>query len=408
MTFPVDPMESPQDAPIQTFAPKRFLLRLQAGVLVLNLFVILMAGISIYKGLRNRRDQAIATAQNLSLVLDRYVAETFSKADLAVLAVKEEVERVGLDSARARPDLDAFIRRQHERVPELLAIRTTDAQGVVDHGSGVGSNASVNLSDREHFIRLRDVPGAGLVVSKPLMGRLTGTWVIVLARRIERPDRSFAGMAHAVISLDQFTKAFSALDVGARGSVALRDLDLGLIARHPESVSAGTAIGQTFVSPEFMAFAQSGRSIGTYRAVTPFDHIQRTFAIRRVSGHPFFILVGLADRDYLADWRQDVALEVLEVLLFTCLILAASWMVRRAWVRQQAVQARLEALLAEVRTLGGMLPICSHCKKIRDDKGYWNQIEAYLNEHTDAEFTHGICPDCAKEVFPKSGKHTAI
>jgi hypothetical protein len=110
-------------------------------------------------------------------------------------------------------------------------------------------------------------------------------------------------MAHAVISLDQFTKAFSALDVGAHGSVALRDLDLGLIARHPEPVSAGTAIGQKFVSPEFMAFAQSGGSIGTYRAITPFDHIQRTFA----------------------------------------------------------------------------------------------------------EFTHGICPDCAKEVFPRSsGKHTAL
>jgi hypothetical protein len=401
-------MEPSQDAPIQTFAPKRFLLRLQAGVLILNLFVILMAGISVYKGLRNRRDLAVATAQNLSLVLDRYVAETFSKADLAVLAVKEEVERVGMDSARGRQDLDAFIRRQHERAPELLAIRTTDAEGVVDHGSGVGSNASVNLSDREHFIRLRDVPGAGLVISRPLMGRLTGTWVIILARRIERPDHSFAGMAHAVISLDQFTRAFSALDVGPHGSVALRDLDMGLIARHPEPVSAGTAIGQRVVSPEFVAFAQSGRGAGTYRAITPFDHVERTFAIRRVSGQPFFILVGLADRDYLADWRRDVAQEVMEVLLFTCLTLVASWMVHRAWVRQQAVHARLEALLAEVKTLGGMLPICSHCKKIRDDKGYWNQIEAYLNEHTDAEFTHGICPDCAKEVFPKSGKHKPI
>jgi hypothetical protein len=398
-------MEPSQDAPIQTFAPKRFLLRLQAGVLILNLFVILMAGISVYKGLRNRRDLAVATAQNLSLVLDRYVAETFSKADLAVLAVKEEVERVGMESARARPDLDAFIRRQHGRAPELLALRTTNAEGVVDHGSGVGSNASVNLSDREHFIRLRDVPEAGLVVSRPLMGRLTGTWVIILARRIERPDHSFAGMAHAVVPLDQFTRAFSALDVGPHGSVALRDLDLGLIARHPEPVSAGTAIGQKLVSPEFMAFARSGRSAGTYRAVTPFDHIQRTFAIRRVAGQPFYILVGLADRDYLAEWRRDVAQEVLEVLLFTCLTLFASWMVHRAWVRQQAVHAHLEALLAEVKTLGGMLPICSHCKKIRDDKGYWNQIEAYLNEHTDAEFTHGICPDCAKEVFPRSGKH---
>ena len=400
-------MEYRQDAPIQTFAPKGFLLRLLVGVLVLNLFVLLMAGISIYKGLRNRRVQAVATAQNLSLVLDHYVAETFSKADNAVLAVKEEAERVDMDSPRGRQELDAFIRRQQERAPELLAIRTTNAQGVVDHGSGVGSHASVNLSDREHFIRLRDVPEAGLVISRPLLGRLTDTWVIILARRIERPDHSFAGMAHAVISLDQFARAFSALDVGPHGSVALRDLDMGLIARHPEPGRAGTAIGQRVVSPEFVAFAQSGRSTGTYRAVTPFDHVQRTFAIRRVSGQPFFILVGLADRDFLTDWRRDTAQELMEVLLFTCLTVAGSWLLHRAWLRQQATQEHMGRLLAEVKTLGGMLPICSHCKKIRDDKGYWNQIEAYLNEHTDAEFTHGICPDCAKEIFPNSGRHTA-
>jgi len=405
----MDPMAPPQDHPIQIFAPKRFLLWLQAGVLVLNLFVVLMAGISLYKSHRNREDQAVATAQNLSLVLDRYVGEIFSKADLAVLAVKEEAERLAAGPVQGQQHLDAFIRRQHERTPEILALRTTNAQGVVDHGSGAGAKAAVNLSDREHFIHLREVPEAGLVVSKPLMGRLTGTWVIVLARRIERPDHSFAGMAHAVISLDQFTRAFSALDVGARGSVALRDLDLRLIARHPEPVSAGTAVGQRVVSPEFLAFAQSGRSVGTYHTVTPFDHVKRIFAIRRVSGQPCYIVVGLADQDFLAEWRGDVMQETLEVLLFICLTLAASWLMHRAWVRQRAAHARLEALLAEVKTLGGMLPICSHCKKIRDDKGYWNQIEAYLNEHTDAEFTHGICPDCANEVFPgRSGRTPSV
>ena len=95
--------------------------------------------------------------------------------------------------------------------------------------------------------------------------------------------------------------------------------------------------------------------------------------------------------------------------LFTCLTLVTAWLTYRSWLRQQATQENLEQLLAEVKTLGGMLPICSHCKKIRDDKGYWNQIEAYLNEHTDAEFTHGICPDCAKEVFPRSsGRNTTL
>jgi hypothetical protein len=60
----------------------------------------------------------------------------------------------------------------------------------------------------------------------------------------------------------------------------------------------------------------------------------------------------------------------------------------------------LKDALAQVKTLSGLLPICSHCKKIRDDKGYWNQIESYIHKHSDAEFSHGICPECAKKYYP--------
>ena len=61
---------------------------------------------------------------------------------------------------------------------------------------------------------------------------------------------------------------------------------------------------------------------------------------------------------------------------------------------------KLESALEEVKKLSGLLPICSYCKKIRDDSGYWNQIEAYLTKHSDAQFSHGICQECAKKYFP--------
>jgi membrane-associated sensor protein len=59
----------------------------------------------------------------------------------------------------------------------------------------------------------------------------------------------------------------------------------------------------------------------------------------------------------------------------------------------------LQDALAEIKTLSGMLPICSHCKKIRDDKGYWNQIEAYIRRHSEAEFSHSICPECQEKYY---------
>jgi len=60
----------------------------------------------------------------------------------------------------------------------------------------------------------------------------------------------------------------------------------------------------------------------------------------------------------------------------------------------------LQEALSKVKTLSGMLPICSSCKKIRDDKGYWNQIESFFLTHSEAQFSHGLCPDCMKKLYP--------
>jgi hypothetical protein len=75
---------------------------------------------------------------------------------------------------------------------------------------------------------------------------------------------------------------------------------------------------------------------------------------------------------------------------------------RRSLTAQENLRliAELRESLANVKTLSGLLPICASCKKIRDDAGYWNQIEGYLRSHSDAEFTHGLCPDCAEKYFP--------
>jgi PAS domain S-box-containing protein len=61
----------------------------------------------------------------------------------------------------------------------------------------------------------------------------------------------------------------------------------------------------------------------------------------------------------------------------------------------------LQNALAQVKKLSGFLPICASCKKIRDDSGYWHQVERYVTEHSEAEFSHGICPDCIRKLYPE-------
>ena len=68
---------------------------------------------------------------------------------------------------------------------------------------------------------------------------------------------------------------------------------------------------------------------------------------------------------------------------------------------KDAVIVELKEALQQVKTLGGLLPICANCKKIRDDKGYWLQVEEYIKFHSDVEFTHGICPECQEKLYPE-------
>ncbi|MGA2613459.1 MAG: histidine kinase N-terminal 7TM domain-containing protein [Spirochaetia bacterium] len=73
---------------------------------------------------------------------------------------------------------------------------------------------------------------------------------------------------------------------------------------------------------------------------------------------------------------------------------------RKAEKEREKLIVDLQDALANVKRLSGLLPICASCKKIRDDKGYWHQVESYMEDHSDVEFSHGLCPDCMQKLYP--------
>lgn len=74
---------------------------------------------------------------------------------------------------------------------------------------------------------------------------------------------------------------------------------------------------------------------------------------------------------------------------------------KQAEADREKLILELTTALAHVRTLSGLLPICASCKKIRDDHGYWTQIESYLRDHSEVQFSHGVCPECADRLYPE-------
>lgn len=76
------------------------------------------------------------------------------------------------------------------------------------------------------------------------------------------------------------------------------------------------------------------------------------------------------------------------------------WLLRNETRRREdVIEQQLQKALSELHILSGLIPICSRCKKIRDDKGYWNHLEKYIESHSEAQFTHGLCQDCAQELY---------
>jgi hypothetical protein len=85
------------------------------------------------------------------------------------------------------------------------------------------------------------------------------------------------------------------------------------------------------------------------------------------------------------------------------LLIAASFGLRISQLkaRQKELAQRVEEAVAKVKVLSGLLPICASCKNVRDDKGYYVQIESYIKQHTNVDFSHSICPKCARKLYPE-------
>jgi hypothetical protein len=106
---------------------------------------------------------------------------------------------------------------------------------------------------------------------------------------------------------------------------------------------------------------------------------------------------------YLRPHFYQTAWFDLILLLAVMLLIGAAYhlRVRQLKAHERELQRRVDEALAKIKILSGMLPICSNCKKVRDDQGYWSQIESYIKEHSDTKITHGICPECLKLLYPE-------
>ncbi len=152
---------------------------------------------------------------------------------------------------------------------------------------------------------------------------------------------------------------------------------------------------------------QGGVDVVLLDLTLPDSSGHNTFSMlsKHVPAMPVIVLTGMDDKEMAIRIVQEGAQDYLVKSLVDYTMLARS--IRYSIERKRALQEKdqliwqLRETLADVKTLSGLLPICASCKHIRDDKGYWHQVESYIQEHSSAVFTHGLCPKCAQKLYPR-------
>ena len=325
-----------------------FLKRLVTIILLLNLLVAAIVGYSLQKSKTHYENQAKVTTRNISRILDENIAGVFEKANIALQVVCDETEHQLRQGTIGADSLDTFIIRQHSRLPELISLRVTNAAGDAIYGAKTKAATTINLAHRDYFVSLRDNPSVGIVISKPIVGGISGKWMVILARRINRPDGTFAGLVYAGIGLEYLTSNFSELNVGAHGVITLLDADLSLVVRHPEPLKIGANIGQKVGSRQLLDMVTSGKTAETYKAISSVDGMERVFSYRKLShDQPFYIVTGLSPRDYLAGWRMEALELSIGWVLFCLVTVVFATLFYREWHRTRMVE--LGAMESEQR-----------------------------------------------------------
>ena len=147
-------------------------------------------------------------------------------------------------------------------------------------------------------------------------------------------------------------------------------------------------------------FEKLGHSDGLLILKKPFDAVE-AFQLAHALTEKWWL--HQQSRRKMEELETRVAERTAELAITNESLRAENTARRQTEAERDRLIQDLQKSLANVKSLSGLLPICAGCKKIRDDKGYWSQVESYVQMHSEATFTHGLCPDCIKKYYPELG-----
>ncbi|WIT10390.1 diguanylate cyclase [Paucibacter sediminis] len=351
-------------------------------VCLVGLLILGLAGLAIWQARAGYRERAGLATQNLARLYAQRLGDRFDKLDLSLQLLSSahaETLKAGTSPAALLPGL----LRQHQRLhPELLSLQLADAGGQVQWSSRALALPAPQVAERQFFGSARDQAAAALWVDGPLRADDGKTWVIVLARRLNAADGSFAGVLYANVATSSLGPVLASAELGPAGAATLRNAELALVHRHPDTHGA---VGSKEVSAQLREAVHRAPAAGVYLASTAIDGIERSNAYQRLEHYPFYVLVGLATSADQAAWRTE-ALTLAGLALLALLVTALS---AGLLYRRTALLAAREAELRKVQHLAGMGNWTWDCQS---GEHYWSPQIYRL---------YGRAPQAGPAVYPE-------
>jgi diguanylate cyclase (GGDEF)-like protein len=349
-------------------SPKRVSRRLLRSHVIGSLLLIaLVVGIQInglWHGYQQYQKRTQLSAQNLGIVLGESIVNSFQSINLTLLAVIDDVKTAKLqrnpDVQKIAKSLDGW----QSRVPGLAALRVVDASGYIEYGNGIDANLKMSVADRDYFKKLVVDANAGMVVSKPLLGRIVNKWILICARRINTADGGFGGIVYGTIELEGMAERLSGkrLQLGEHDVFTLRDTDNNVVLRYEKKKQDTQTLGQRVATPREDAILRTGATDGFITGLSPVDHIERIFYFQKIAALPLTLNVGLSVDDAFSGWRRDAIIAGITAFIFVVFTVLGSRLIYVAQLRKLQLLSDLKESnrkLAELSTTDGLTGIAN-------------------------------------------------
>ena len=280
---------------------------------------LLIAGLDAWRTWAARMteiaDQQVGTA-NLARSLAQHAHDMLDKADTLLVSLRETIETEGHGPA-VRPRLQRLMSIQIATVPTLRDLMVFDAHADRLVNSGRPAPVVENVGDRAYFQYHLLNQDRGIHIGSPVHGKLDGTLIVTLSRRIDTPDGGFGGVVVATFAIKSIRDFYGTFDVGREGFIGLNTLDGVIITRFPgDEADVGRNISSGGIYNERLRT----QGMGDWISVSPVDGIEHLGSYRRVESYPLVVVVGVGLDEVLTPWRTDALIHLAVSLLASAVI----------------------------------------------------------------------------------------